>query len=151
VDALIEELRTRPPLRHHTPATAPPCQPRRGGGSIARGETPGWLVGRWNRPTGCTIYWPALLQGFTPGFDRRPSGAGQRSRGAFEETCPTLNPSSWPHSQEGQSFPGGPIGAAAATRPLQKAVLEMTPAQATQTVKDSGLRARGGAGLFPPD
>jgi NADH-quinone oxidoreductase subunit F len=31
---------------------------------------------------------------------------------------------------------------------LQKAVLEMTPAQVTQTVKDSGLRGRGGAG-FP--
>ncbi len=31
---------------------------------------------------------------------------------------------------------------------LQKAVAEMTPAQVTQTVKDSGLRGRGGAG-FP--
>ncbi len=31
---------------------------------------------------------------------------------------------------------------------LQKAVLEMTPAQVTQAVKDSGLRGRGGAG-FP--
>ena len=31
---------------------------------------------------------------------------------------------------------------------LHKAVLEMTPAQVTQTVKDSGLRGRGGAG-FP--
>jgi NADH-quinone oxidoreductase subunit F len=31
---------------------------------------------------------------------------------------------------------------------LQKAVSEMTPAQVTQTVKDSGLRGRGGAG-FP--
>jgi NADH-quinone oxidoreductase subunit F len=31
---------------------------------------------------------------------------------------------------------------------LQKAVFEMTPAQVTQTVKDSGLRGRGGAG-FP--
>ncbi len=31
---------------------------------------------------------------------------------------------------------------------LQKAVHEMTPAQVTQTVKDSGLRGRGGAG-FP--